>query len=81
MPGNVSGSIVFQVAVSTSLPLNGNQVARGFLNGYSTFGKLGSLAITTTALSQRSISIIVNVVSGQISVLWVSFIVFNLNNG
>lgn len=80
-PGNGTGSIVFQVAVSTSLPLNGNQVARGFLNGFSTLGKLGSLAIAATALTQGSISITVNVGSGQISALWISFIVFYLNNG
>lgn len=80
-PGNGTGSIVFQVAVLTSLPLNGSQVARGFLNGLSTLSKIGSLAITATALSQENISITVNVGSGQISALWVSFIVFNLNNG
>ena len=80
-PGNGIGTIVFQIPVSTSLAFNGNQVARGFLNGFSTLGKVGSLAIVATALTQENISITVNVGSGQISALWISFIVFNLNNG
>lgn len=80
-PGNSTGSIVFQVPVSTSLPLSGNQVARGFLNGFSALGKVGSLAIVATALAQGNISITINIGSGQISALWISYIVFYLNNG
>jgi hypothetical protein len=73
--------LLFQISINYTLPVNNNQIARSFINGLTCQNRLVSLSIYNTVLNKSQIMVNADVQADRIDVIWVSFIVFNMNNG
>lgn len=61
--------------------MNNNQISRGFINGFSCTGQFTTLSLVNTTLNKDNISFSFDATAGEVQIIWVSFVVFNLNNG